>query len=161
MTSSITRRAATAAAAAVAVASPAPAVAQTAITFDGTVVQSCILALSTPGTLGTNANGTELGSEQTLGAAATMTVVATAGTPTLSFTAPTMSARPAAYTGTPTVSTKYTSTGGANQAYTSGSFSYTSSNALGDTVTINAKAADAAGFAAGSYRVQTTATCQQ
>lgn len=161
MTTSITGRAAAAAAAVVTIATPAAAVAQTAATFDGTVVQSCVLSLSTPGTLGTNANGTELGSEQTLGAAATMTVVATAGTPTLSFTAPTMSTRPPAYTGTPTVSIKYTSTGGANQAFTSGSSSYTSSNALGDTVTIDAKATDTAGFAAGSYRVQTTATCQQ
>ena len=147
--------------AAILAASAAPAGAQTAITFEGDVTQSCVLSLSTPGTLAANADGTEIGSEQTLGVAAVLSVVATAGAPTLTFTAPTLSLQPGAYSGTPAVSLKYTSTGGANQDYTSASSSYTSSNALGDVVTLNAKATDAAGFAAGGYRIQTTATCEQ
>ena len=149
-------------AACLAAAAATPAQAQTIVQFEGAVVASCVLAVSTPGVLGVNASsGTELGSEQTGGVAAVMSVVATAGTPTISFTAPTMSLKPGAYSGTPTISLKYSSPGGANQAYTSASSQYTSTNALGDTVTLNAKATDSSGFAAGTYRVQTTATCQQ
>lgn len=136
--------------------------AQTVVQFNGLVVASCVLSVSTPGTMGTNTtSGTEIGTEQPAGAASVLSIVATAGTPTISFSAPSLSVAPGAYSGTPTVSIKYTSPGGANQAYTSSSSQYTSSNPLGDTVTLNAKATDSAGFAAGTYRVQTTATCQQ
>ena len=157
------RGTAAAAAAALALAAPlAPAQAQTAVQFDGTVLASCILAISTPGVLGVSASsGTEIGSEQTGGVAAVMTVTATAGAPTISFTAPAMSVAPGGYSGTPTVSLRYTSPGGANQPYTSSASQYTSTNALSDTVTLNAKATDSSGFSAGSYRIQTTATCQQ
>jgi hypothetical protein len=149
-------------AACLAVAAASPAQAQTIVQFEGAVVASCVLAISTPGVLGVNASsGTELGSEQTGGVAAVMSVVATAGAPTISFTAPTISLKPGDYSGTPTISLKYTSPGGANQAYTSAGSQYTSTNALGDTVTLNAKATDSSGFSAGTYRVQTTATCQQ
>ncbi|MFP5329658.1 MAG: hypothetical protein ACLGHC_05915 [Alphaproteobacteria bacterium] len=136
--------------------------AQTAVQFDGAVVASCVLSVGTPGVLGVSASsGTEIGSEQPGGVAAVLSVVATAGAPTISFSAPTLSVKPGAYTGTPTVSLKYTSPGGASQAYTSSASQYTSTNALGDTVTLNAKAADSSGFPAGNYRIQTTATCQQ
>jgi hypothetical protein len=72
-----------------------------------------------------------------------------------------LSVKPGDYSGSPTVSLKYTSLGGANQAYTSSASQYTSNNILADTVTLNAKATDSSGFAAGNYRIQTTATCQQ
>lgn len=140
----------------------APAQAQTVVQFDGLVIASCVLSVSTPGVLGVStSSGTEIGSEQPSGVAAVMAVVATAGAPTISFTAPTMSVKPGAYSGSPTVALKYTSLGGANQAYTSSSSQYTSTNPLTDTITLNAKATDSSGFAAGSYRIQTTATCEQ
>lgn len=139
-----------------------PAQGQTVVQFNGLVVQSCILTVGTSGTLGiSTSSGTEMGTEQTGGLAASLTVLATAGAPTISFTAPTMSAKPSAYTGTPTVSLRYTSPGGANQAYTTAASQYTSSNPLGDTISLHAKAQDTGGFAAGTYRLQTTATCQQ
>lgn len=139
-----------------------PAEAQTDVTFEGSVTASCTLSVTTPGVLGVSTNsGTEIGTEQPGGTAAVLSVSATAGTPTISFTAPSMSVKPTGYAGTPTVSMKYSSPGGANQPYTSGASQYTSTNELGDTVTLNAKAADAAGFPAGTYRLQTTATCQQ
>jgi hypothetical protein len=139
-----------------------PAQAQTVVPFDGIVVASCVVTVSTPGVLGVNtASGTEIGSEQTGGQAAVLAVVATAGAPTISFSAPTMSTSPGAYSGTPTIRLKYTSPGGANQDYTGSATQYTSTNALGDTVTLHAKATDSAGFAAGSYRLHTTATCEQ
>ena len=139
-----------------------PAQAQTVVPFDGTVVASCVLSVSTPGVLGVNSSsGTEIGSEQPGGQAAVLSIVATAGAPTITFSAPSMSTKPGAYTRTPSVSIRYTSPGGANRAYTSSSSQYTSTNALGDTVTLHAKAEDSGGFAAGTYRLQTTATCQQ
>ena len=138
------------------------AVAQTVVGFDGSVSPSCVLSITTPGALGVNLNsGTEISSEQAGGVAAVLSVAATAGTPTISFTAPTLSLKPGDYTGTPTISLKYTSPGGANQAYTTSASQFTSSNALGDTVTLHAKVTDPAGFTAGNYRVQTVATCQQ
>jgi hypothetical protein len=141
---------------------PASAQAQTVVQFDGLVIASCVLTVSTPGVLAANASsGTEVGSEQTGGVPAVLAVVATAGRPTISFTAPSMSVKPGAYSGTPSVSLKYTSLGGANQAYTSSASQYTSNNILADTITLNARATDSSGFAAGNYRIQTTATCQQ
>lgn len=139
----------------------AAANAQTVVPFDGTVTASCILTLSKTGTLAMNTGGTELGSEQIGGASAVLGVAATGGAPTVLFTAPTMSVSPSGYAGTPTVSMKYSSVGGASQAYTSGASQYKSANPLADTVTIDAKAVDSSGFVAGTYRVQTTATCQQ
>ncbi len=140
----------------------APAHAQSVLAFNGLVTTSCILSVSTSGSLGVNTStGTEIGSELSGGAAAVLTVVSTGGRPTLTFSAPTMSQRPAAYAGSPIINLKYSSTGGGNQSYTTGQSSYTSTNALGDLVTLNMKADDSGGFAAGSYRLQTTVTCQQ
>lgn len=139
--------------------SPAPAV---PVSFDANVLASCVLSLGANGTLGTsNDGGTRIGSEETGGSAAGLTIVATGGRPTITVGAPTLSQKPSAYTGSPAVNVRYTSTGGANQAYTAGSTSYTSSNLLGDSLSINARAVDIDGFAAGSYRIQTQVTCQQ
>lgn len=135
--------------------------AQTVVPFDGVVVAVCILTVVTPGVLAMSTTGTELGSEQTGGVGAVLTAVATGGTPTMSFTAPSMSIDPVDYAGTPTVSLKYTSPGGANQGYTTEASQYVSTNPLGDTITLNAKAVDATGFVAGSYQLQTVATCEQ
>jgi hypothetical protein len=136
--------------------------AQTVVQFNGLVIASCVLTVSTPGVLGVStSSGTQIGSELTGGVSAVLAVVATAGAPTILFTAPTMSVKPAAYGGSPTIGLKYTSPGGANQAYTSSASQYTSTNPLADSVTLNAKADDATGFPAGNYRLQTTATCQQ
>jgi hypothetical protein len=148
-------------ASAVILALPVSAQAQTVVQFNGIVVPVCILTVNTSGVLAMSTAGTELGSEQTGGVAAVLGVVSTGGAPTLLFTAPTMSIKPVTYAGTPALSLKYTSSGGANQAYTSAASQHTSTNPLGDTVTLNAKAIDSTGFTAGSYRLQTTATCQQ
>ena len=140
-------------------AAPAAAV---PVTMNGLVIPSCILTVSTGGALGVSTDsGRQLGSEEVGGIPATIAVVATGGTPTLTVSAPTMSQRPSAYTGSPVVSVRYTSVGGANHAYSSSSSSFVSGSALGDTLTINMKAADNNGFAAGSYQLQTNVTCQQ
>lgn len=130
------------------------------VNFQGVIVPACIL-VPTAGVLAINAAGNQMGSEETGGAAAALAVTSTGGAPTISFTAPTLAAKPAAYAGTPTLSLKYSSGGGAAQAYTTSSSQYTSTNPLSDTVTLHAKAADSNGFVAGTYRIATTATCSQ
>lgn len=140
-------------------ASPASAV---PVSFEANVLASCVLTLGANGTLGvSNDGGTKIGSEETGGSAAGLSIVATGGRPTITVGAPTLSQKPSSYTGSPTVNVRYTSTGGANQPYTAGSTSYTSTNLLGDSLSINARAVDAEGFAAGNYRIQTQVTCQQ
>ena len=132
------------------------------VTFEANVLASCVLTVGSNGTLGTsNDGGTRIGSEETGGNEASLSIVATGGRPTITVGAPSLSQKPSAYAGSPTVSIRYTSTGGANQAYTTGSSSYTSSNLLGDSLTLNARAVDSEGFAAGNYRIQTLVTCQQ
>ena len=141
---------------------PAGQAAAVPVSFDANVAASCVLTLGANGILGTsNDGGTRIGSEETGGSAAGLTVVATGGRPTITVGAPTLSQKPSAYTGSPTVNVRYTSTGGANQAYTAGSTSYTSTNLLCDSLTLNARASDPDGFAAGNYRIQTQVTCQQ
>lgn len=130
------------------------------INFPGIIVPICVL-VPTAGVLALSTSGTVLGSEETGGVAAGLAVTSTGGAATVSFTAPTLAAEPVAYSGTPTVSLKYSSSGGAAQDYTSDASDYTSSNPLSDVVTLHAKAVDATGFVAGTYRIATTATCSQ
>lgn len=149
-----------AAAALISASATGAAEAQTIVDFQATIVPTCILAVGTSGVMTMSATGTEIGSEQSLGSAASLQITATGGAPTISFSAPAMNTKPVAYTGTPAVAVKYSSAGGANQAYTSEDYSYTSTTPLGDTVTLHARAQDQAGFVAGTYNVRTTATCQ-
>ncbi|HZG46592.1 MAG TPA: hypothetical protein VEZ41_10075, partial [Allosphingosinicella sp.] len=128
---------------------------------NGRVNASCIMIVTSSVVLAMNTTGTEIGSELSGGGAAVLSVTTTGGRPTISFSAPSMTLKPATYTGTPTVSLTYVSPGGANQAYTTAASQYRSTNPSSDTVTLNAKAVDASAFTAGDYRLQTTATCQQ
>ena len=130
------------------------------VNFEGTIVPACVLT-PTDGNMAINASGTVVGSEESGGTAASLSVASTGGTATVAFSAPTLAAKPVAYTRTPTLSLRYTSPGGAAQAYTSSSSQYTSTNPLSDVITLHAKATDAAGFVAGTYRIATTATCSQ
>ena len=132
------------------------------VTMNGLIVPSCVLTVSTGGLLGVSSDGgRQLSSELTGGSAAVLSIVATGAAPTITVGAPTMSLKPGAYAGSAAISVRYSSPGGANQAYTSAVSSYTSTNVLGDTLTINMKAVDNDGFVAGSYQLQTNVTCQQ
>lgn len=146
------------AALALAAAPVAPASA-TNVTFTGLVVNACVLTLSTPGLLGTSADGTQLSSEESGGTAAILAVVSTGSTPSLSFSAPTLSGPPG-WTGSPIVSVKMSALSGATQAWTASSFTTRLSQLL-DTLTINGRAVNSGGFASGSYTLATTVTCQQ
>lgn len=136
-----------------------PAAASSNVTLSGTITNSCILTPAS-GVLALSASGLILGSEQTGGSAATLTVLAIGNVPSISFAAPTLTSAPVTYTTSPTVQIKYTSAnGGANQAYTSSTSSGASTRS--DVFTVNGKVTDNSGFEAGNYTMTTVATCQQ
>lgn len=147
-----------AAAAALATIPPASAQAGT-VTFTGIVANTCVLNVTTPGLLGASSDGTTLSSETTGGVAAVLAVISTGSAPTMVFTAPTLNG-PTGWSGTPVVSIRMNALSGATQAYTSSGFSAQLSQLL-DTLTINAKAVNARGFASGTYTLASTVTCQQ
>ena len=129
------------------------------VVFTGSLLNSCVLNVSTPGVLGASTDGQTLSSELGTGTAAVLAVVAVGAAPTLSFTAPTVTT-PAAHTGTTTAAIRFQALGGATQAYTSSASSMTGGPLL-DTVTINSRIQASGGFKSGTYTVKTTVTCQQ
>ena len=138
----------------------APAAAQSAnVTFSGTVANLCILTLATPGALGMNSNGSVMSSDDTGGAAASLTIAATGSVPTISFAAAQLTG-PTASTVSATKEIQYTSVGGASQNFTSTSSAYVM-NRLIDTMTVKGRVTNAAGFATGTYTLSSTATCSQ
>ena len=134
-----------------------PAVAATDVTFTGTVSDTCTLAVPTPGIMTLSPDGTILGSDQTLGLPATVTVLSLGGN-TLTLSAPTLTSHPSGYAGGETVQTKYS--GLASQP------TYTSTQQtiplgilpLTDLI-INMQVVNANGFVEGDYTAKTVLTC--
>jgi hypothetical protein len=129
------------------------------VTFTANLINSCILSLNTPGAMAVSTDGKTMSSENVGGASAVMLLVSIGAAPTLNFSAPTL-VSPAGWSGTPTTSIKYTSLGGANQAFTTTSSTATA-GVLIDAFTINTKVENATGFANGNYTVREVVTCQQ
>ncbi len=127
------------------------------ISMTGTILNLCILTVTTPGLLAVTGPGTELSTTQTGGVAATMTVVATGTNPTITFSTPGITGPSASGS---TAEFSYTSAGGANQGFSTGSYLY-AMNRLLDTITINGRATNASGFQSGLYTMSATATCAQ
>lgn len=140
------------------VAVPAAAAGQT-VTFAGVVVNQCVLTLTTPGVLGLSSTGTSLSSDETGGAVASLTVVATGTNPTLSFGSPTLTGPTASIAGA-TKEIGYSSPGGASQAYTTSASNYVM-NRLLDVIAIKGRATNSNGFVSGTYSLGSTVTCQQ
>lgn len=130
------------------------------VNLGANLISSCVLSLGTSGTMTASATGTLLSSENSGGGAATLSVVAIGAQPTISFAAPSLTTSPSGWTESHTDEIKYTSTGGANQAYTSSSSSAAMSG-LTTIFTIHGKVTSAGGFAAGAYNLRTVATCSQ
>lgn len=134
-----------------------PAVASTDVTFTGTVSDTCTLAVPTPGIMALSTDGTILGSDQTLGVPATVTVLSLGGN-TLTLSAPTLTSHPSGYAGGETVQMKYS--GLASQP------TYTSTQQtiplgilpLTDLI-INMQVVNANGFVEGDYTAKTVLTC--
>lgn len=129
------------------------------VTLTANLINSCILTISTPGQLAAATDGRSIGSENSGGGAATFGLVAIGGAPSVQFAAPTLTS-PAGWDGDPTIRIRYTSPGGASQAYTSGTTTYNGNDLL-DTFTVHARVDNDDGFAGGQYVVHTLVTCQQ
>lgn len=129
------------------------------VSLSGLVLNSCILAVPTPGLLVPDANGTTLRSDSGIGArAASLTVVAVGATPTLSFSTPQYSG--SAGVSPDSVQFSYSAAGsGAARGYSSASA--TASSQLIDNFTVNGKIERAGGFPTGTYGMTIDVTCGQ
>lgn len=127
--------------------------------LSGIVVNSCILAVPTPGLLVADASGTTLRSDSGVGArAATLTVIAVGTSPTLTFAAPQFSG-PAGVSAD-SVQFAYTGAGsGASRGFAATSAIATAN--LIDTFTVNGKISRSAGFSTGTYAMTVDVTCGQ
>lgn len=130
------------------------------VNLSANLVNSCVLSIGSAGTMTVSSSGTVLSSENSGGSNAALTLVAIGAMPTVNFAAPSLTTSPAGWSASPTVEVKYTSTGGANQGYTSSSSSATLSG-LSDSFVIHGRVTSTAGFAAGSYNLRTVVTCSQ
>ena len=137
---------------------PAMASAQTTVTLTGNVLNTCLLTVTTPGTMALSLDRQSLGSEEVGGIPATMTVAATGTSPTLTFAEASLDA-PAGYTATAN-ELRYSSLSSPTPtAYQS--TPDPSSATLIDTFTINGRTTSTTGYPAGSYTLQTVVTCSQ
>ena len=130
------------------------------VNFGATLANSCVLSIGTSGVMTANSAGTQIGSENAGGTAATLTVTAIGLSPTVTFAAPSLTASPGGWAASPTLAIRYTSLDGANQAYTAASSNFTITG-LSDTFTLHGKVDNVGGFAAGTYTLTTVATCSQ
>lgn len=130
------------------------------VNLTANLVNSCVLTVNGTGVMTPASSGTRIGSEESGGSASTLGVVVIGAFPTISFGAPTLTTSPAGWTATPTSEIRYTSAGGANQTYTSGTSS-ASLSVLNDSFTIHGRVNSSTGFAAGNYNLRTVATCSQ
>lgn len=130
------------------------------VNLNANLVNSCVLSVGTNGVMTAASSGTQIGSENSGGSAAGLTLVAIGSSPTVTFGAPSLSISPNGWSGSPTEAIRYTSTGGANQAYTSSQTTRTG-GPLAETFTVHGKVDNASGFAAGNYTLTTVVTCSQ
>lgn len=133
------------------------------VDFDGTVSTVCSLALSANGTLALNGDGTELGSEQSGGAAGAVLILSI-GSNTVDVDAPVrVGADPAGYQSAGEVlEVKYSGAGGLGliaQDYTDADTSFAVSNIALSVLTLHNRIVNANGFAAGNYTTRTVVTC--
>ena len=100
-----------------------------------------------------------LDSGQTGGVDASVSVISSGSTPTLTFASPTLTG-PSASTTNATKEVAFTSAGGASQGFGSALVNYVLSR-LNDTFTVKGRVTNASGFVSGVYTLSTVVTCQQ
>lgn len=130
------------------------------VNLQASLVNSCVLSINSNGTMTANAAGTQIGSENGGGSAASLGLVAIGTLPTVTFAAPSLSASPAGWTASHTDAIRYTSNRGASQGYTASQSSVTAGG-LTETFTVHGKIDSTAGFDAGNYTLTTVVTCSQ
>lgn len=131
------------------------------VTFNGTVLPSCLITIGTPGTLTADAGYTELSSKNAGGVAGTATVVATAATFGLSTSAPaTFTSAPAGGDDNVTFVSNYSASGVTSVTDVVGTV--TTPLGIGLTnVNVDLTATKASGnFPAGNYIADVTITCE-
>jgi hypothetical protein len=132
------------------------------VTFTGTLSGVCTLAVPTPGTLALNADGTKLGSNQTGGLPATVTILSV-GTNTVTVSAPSWVSTPAGYAPSgELLEVSYLGLGGlslVNQALTDQETDFVVNTLPLTALTVNAQATNANGFADGTYEMKVVVTC--
>lgn len=132
------------------------------VNFTGVLASTCALALSTPGLLALNTDGTELGSEEVGGLPAVVTILSV-GSHTVTVDAPTRTQSPGGYDATSEViDVSYFGVGGLsaiNQAYTSILTTFPVATLPLTVLTMNNRITNPAGFVAGTYTTRTVVTC--
>lgn len=124
------------------------------VTINGAVANSCTLT-PTSGTMVVDTAGTTMTTESGSGSsAASLSVVATGTSPTLTVTAPSLTGPVSGAT----TEIRYSGSG-VDQPYSSSGS--TASTSLIDALTIHARVLSATGFPSGSYAVTTQVTCGQ
>jgi hypothetical protein len=76
----------------------------------------------------------------------------------MTFASPSLTASPSGWVASHTDEIRYTSTRGANQAYTASSSNYALTGLI-DTFTLHGRVTSSEGFAAGNYTLRSVATC--
>jgi len=128
------------------------------VTFTGLVVDTCTIAVATPGIMVLSSSGTILGSDQPLGVPATVTVLSI-GSNTISLSAPTLETHPAAYVpGDETVSMNYTGLA-SHPIFSSLGLNFDIGLLSLSSLFVNVKVTDAGGFVQGAYTAKTVLTC--
>ena len=132
------------------------------VNFSGTLTGSCSLGLTVPGTLALSVNGERLGSEETGGTPATLTVLSI-GSNTVTVGAPTRTASPGGYNATgESIEVAYTGQGALSaitEPYGSASTDFDVTSLPLTNLIFNARINNANGFDAGTYGVRTVVTC--
>ena len=128
------------------------------VTFTGLVVDTCTIAISTPGVMMLSGDGTILGSDQALGVPATVTVLSI-GSNNIALSAPTLETYPAGYTpGGETVEMNYTGLA-SHPVFTTLGLNFDIGLLSLSELFVNLKVTDASGFTQGTYTAKTVLTC--
>ena len=134
----------------------APALAATDVVFTGNVSDTCTLAVPTPGTMTLSGDGKTLGSDQSLGVPATVTVLSLGGN-SVTLAAPTLTNSPIGYGGGETVQMSYS--GLASHAYTTQQQTFSLGILPLTSLIINMQVLNNSGFIQGTYKAKTVLTC--
>ena len=128
------------------------------VTFTGVVVDTCTIAVATPGVMMLSGDGTILGSPQALGVPATVTVISI-GSNNIALSPPTLEAYPGGYTpGGETVEMNYTGLA-SHPVFTTLGLNFDIGLLSLSELFVNMKVTDPAGFVQGTYTAKTVLTC--
>lgn len=131
--------------------------AATNVDFSASLTTSCTVSITTSGQMTLASDGLSMSSEPS-GTAAVVGIVALGALPSVTVGAPTLPSYPSGWNDTSTKFVRYTSTLGANRAYTSSSSSYNMTG-LSDVLTLHGKVTNATIFPTGDYTLRTAVTC--